>query len=317
MGYGLAFRNSMIITVIIPTYHRPKALARCLAVLGNQSRPADEILVVIRHGDLKTRGVLEAAATEIPGLRIESVGVPGQIAAQNAGLDKAVGDIIVFTDDDTVPDSHWLRRIEDRLLTDSRAGGAGGRDRVYRENRWVDGRKSTVGRILWSGRIIGNHHLGFGSHREVDHLKGSNMAFRKTALNGIRFDIRLRGKGAQYRNDMALCLAVKRKGWKLIYDPEIMLDHMYAARYEYDQRDGSDLSAIQDAAHNEMLIFLDYLPLPKRLMCIFFALLVGSRFTPGVIQWLRLYVKREKEPWGRFKAAIKGRIEGWDLLRKR
>ena len=44
----------MKITVLIPTYRRPKDLGRCLEALQKQTRPADEVLVVVRNTDAET-----------------------------------------------------------------------------------------------------------------------------------------------------------------------------------------------------------------------------------------------------------------------
>ena len=56
------------------------------------------------------------------------------------------------------------------------------------------------------------------------------MSFRRGAVEGIRFDERLRGTRAQQRADCAFCLVVKRAGWRLIYDPAVAVDHYPAPR---------------------------------------------------------------------------------------
>ena len=48
----------MIITVLIPTYHRTRDLARCLEALEDQTRAPDEILLVVRDTDSETRDML-------------------------------------------------------------------------------------------------------------------------------------------------------------------------------------------------------------------------------------------------------------------
>lgn len=305
----------MKISVIIPTYRRTKELGRCIEALRKQARAADQLLIVKRDDDEETRGFLEEIKSSYPALRIVTVKIPGQIAALNSGLSEAEGDIVVFTDDDTIPHIDWLRRIEGHFQSSPKTGGVGGRDQIYLQGKLLSGRKKTVGRILWFGEITGNHHLGFGQPREVDHLKGTNMSFRSIALEKSHFDENLRGEGAQYRNDMALCLTVKRKGWKLIYDPAIVVEHYMATRYEEDQRNKFNLMAVKNGAHNEIFVFLKYLPLEKRIMCILFAVFVGSLFTPGIIQWLRLIVTRQKTPWLRFRSATQGWYEGWKTHR--
>jgi len=88
--------------------------------------------------------------------------------------------------------------------------------------------------VHWFGRVIGNHHLGVGEPRETC-CKGVNMNYRRAAIANLRFDQRLWGPGAQAHNDMAFSLAVRR-GWKLIYDPRVAVDHYPAQRFDEDQR---------------------------------------------------------------------------------
>ena len=220
----------MIISVVIPTYCRPKDLQHCLDALKKQARAPDEVLVVVRDNDAKTWAMLEDISLGHLTLRAVAVTTPGYAAALNAGLDATRGDIITFTDDDTAPRPDWLARIENHFQADPRVGRVGGRDWV-REGDWVhDEARVVVGKVQWFGRMVDNHHLGVGRPREVDTLKGANMSFRRAAVEGIRFDERLRGTGAQPRADYAFCLVVKRAGWRLIYDPAVAVDHYPAPR---------------------------------------------------------------------------------------
>jgi GT2 family glycosyltransferase len=230
-------------------------------------------------------------------------------------LDEAKGDIIVFADDDSIPKDTWLEQIEKHFLMDDKIGGVGGRDFVYIDNQSIKGKKRNVGTITWYGRVIGNHHLGFNSPREVDHLKGANMGFRREAIGELRFDEHLRGSGAQYRNDLALCLAVKQKGWKLIYDPQVAADHYYSKRFDEDQRGIFNPDATRDLAHNEIYVFLKYMHGIRRPVCILFTLLVGSTAAPGMAQFLRLLLRGHKKVWSRFLASIQGQCEGYKTWR--
>ena len=304
----------MTITIIIPTYRRPRELARCLGALRNQSRQADEIIVVVRDTDTETKALLAGLDEASIEIRLVTVRAGGQVAALNAGLNAAKSDIIVFTDDDTIPHPDWFERIERDFMSDPGLGGLGGRDYLYRDGIFLGGYKAEVGKIRWFGQIIGNHHLGDGNPREVGHLKGVNMSYRSEAVAGLRFDERLRGQGAQYRNDMAFSLAVKRAGWKLIYDPAVAIDHFDAARYDEDNRTQFNPSAVENAAYNEMLIFLNYLPFAKRVICIIYSVLVGTLYTPGLAQWLRVLITKRKNTWVRVMASVQG---GWKCFRDR
>lgn len=302
----------MTISVIIPTYWRAEELRRCLEGLRKQARQADEIIVVVREGDEETRVFLEGARASHTSLRAITVKVPGQVAALNAGLDKATGDIIAFTDDDAIPHQDWLKKTEEQFMADSKTGGVGGKDDLYINGELRRGSKKVVGKIQWFGRMVGNHHLGSGDPREVDTLKGSNMGFRRDAIKNLRFDTRLRGEGAQVRNDTALCFAVKKIGWKLVYDPAIQIDHYMAARHEENKRGNFSWRAVEDGAFNETLVLMEYLPPINRVAYILYFLLVGNIFTPGLLQCLRILPREKGDAFLRLFAAFRGR---WEALK--
>lgn len=301
----------MTITVLIPTYHRPQDLTRCLEALKRQTRPADEVLVVVRDSDIDTWTLLKDFNFDFLPLRTVTVSVPGVVAAMNAGVDVAKGDIITFTDDDAAPHADWLARIETHFLSDERVGGVGGRDWVYFDTRLEDGKCELVGRVQWFGRVISNHHLGVGKAREVDVLKGVNMSYRQTAIAGLRFDRRMRGTGAQVHFEMSFCLALKRAGWKLIYDPMIAVDHYPAKRFDEDQRNRLNDTALVNSVHNETLVLLEHLPPIRRAVFIVWAILVGTQEALGLVQWWRFLPSEGALAGQKWLASLRGRWQGW------
>jgi glycosyltransferase involved in cell wall biosynthesis len=303
----------MRVTAIVPTYRRPKDLARCLEALQKQTRLADEVVVVIRDIDAETWAFIEALSPKLSPLRTVKVTVTGVVAAMNAGLNAAAGEIICFTDDDAAPHPDWLERIEAHFLLDNQIVGVGGRDWVYFGTKLYDGAppNELVGRVQWFGRIIGNHHLGIGQPREVDILKGTNMAFRRTAIVGLRFDERMHGTGAQVHFEMSFCLALKRAGGKLIYDPKVAVDHFRGQRFDEDLRDQFSSLALVNAIHNETLALLEYLSPVQRLFFLMWAIFLGTRSARGVLQGLRFLPIEGKLATQKLFASWQGRWEGW------
>ena len=301
----------MEITVIIPTYHRPQDLARCLGALAQQSRQPNQVIVVVRDTDTQTWNFLESFNPGSLSLQTTTVRTPGVIAAMNTGLDAATGDIIAFTDDDAEPRTDWLERIENCFLTDNCIGAVGGRDWVYENNQLLDGAKEVVGKLQWCGRVIGNHHLGVGLPREVDVLKGVNVSYRRSAIgSSLRFDERMLGTGAQVHFELAFCLALKRAGWKLIYDPEIAVNHYPAVRFDEDQRYQFNEIAFINAVHNETLGLLEHLNALRRMVFILWAILIGTREALGFVQWLRLLPSQGTLASKKWLASIRGRFMG-------
>lgn len=301
----------MKMTVLVPTYRRPQDLERCLTAMQQQIRSADEVIVVVRDTDRQTWQFLDIFAAPPLPLQAVKVTSPGQVAALNMGLDYATGDIIAITDDDTAPHPDWLERIEAHFLADDRVGGVGGRDYIYHGDRLEDGEQTTVGKISWFGRVIGNHHIGFGAARAVDVLKGANMSYCRTAIAGLQFDNRLRGNGAQVHNDLGFSLTVKQRGWKLIYDPAISVDHYLAQRFDEDERNRFSAVATANAVHNETFILLEHSSLPQRLIYVCWSFIVGTRSAFGLVQLLRFLPTEGGLALQKWQAAMQGRWQGW------
>ncbi|MDZ7961404.1 MAG: glycosyltransferase [Aulosira sp. DedQUE10] len=301
-------------TVLIPTYRRPLDLSRCLLALQAQTKLVDQVIVVVRDTDTETSQFLaQFPAQKLP-LHTVTVTIPGVVAALNAGLAAVEGDIVSITDDDAAPHSDWLEKINAHFLSDSSIAGVGGRDWIYQRKKLEDESRQIVGKLQWFGRVIGNHHLGVGEPREVDVLKGVNMSFRQEAIARSLFDERMRGTGAQVHFEMAFTLALKRAGWKLIYDPQVAVDHYPAQRFDEDQRHNFNEVAFINLVHNETLVLLEHLPPLHRAVFLLWAILVGTRDSLGLVQWLRLLPSQGLLAGKKLLASWRGRWLGWQTL---
>jgi glycosyltransferase involved in cell wall biosynthesis len=315
----------MKMTVLVPTYRRPKDLERCLKSLQQQVRPADEVLVTVRDIDAETWTFLATFNPNSLSLRVLTINVPGVVAAINLGFESASGDIISVTDDDAAPHPNWLQRIEDHFLADNCLGGLGGRDWMYINSKLQDatmnpGASHLVGRVQWFGRMIGNHHIGAGDPHEVDILKGVNMSFRKVALAKLSCDERMKGTGAQVNFEVSLSFSVKHNGWKLIYDSAVAVDHYPAQRFDEDQRYAFNAIAWANRAHNETLGLLDYFSLPRKIVYLIWAVFIGTREVFGVVQLFRFLPTEKGLAVQKWWASVRGRWQGlktwWNHLPK-
>lgn len=294
------------VSVIIPTLQRPASLARCLRALAAQERAPDEIIVVSRSNDHASRDA--ARAVPLPAstrLRLPELAAPGVIAALQQGLAVATGTIIALTDDDAEAAPDWLAKLAAHLVRDRRLAGAGGVDRQPHER----GSVTDVGRVQWFGRVIGRHHLGAGPVREVDLLKGVNCAFRAPLLRAVGFDVRLRGTGAQVHWELALCLPLRRAGWRLLYDPSATVTHHVEPRSGADQfhRGAFDADALTDAVHNETLLVLEHLSPFARSAFRGWSVLAGTVDAPGMLNALRLRAQGHGWAWDAWRATRRGR----------
>lgn len=299
-----------MISVLVPTYRRTTELKRCLAALAAQVRPAEQIVVIVRDTDSETQAFLNGLSQSMPNLQTATVSEAGVVAAMNAGLAIARGDLIALTDDDAAPRPDWLARIEQHFAADERLGGVGGRDWVYHDGVLQQGPPRDAGQMNWFGRVTAGHHLVAGPAREVYVLKGVNCAYRAAPLHEVGFDTRMAGAGAQVHWELALGLAMRRRGWKLLLDPGIAVDHYPAVRFDEDQRRAFNELAARNAIANETLVIFEHLSGPARAAYLAWAALVGTSASPGVLQVPRLVLLRRPHPLRLWRATIHGRIAG-------
>jgi hypothetical protein len=235
----------------------------------------------------------------------------------NAGLARTTGDWVALTDDDSEPRTDWLERMSGYFDV-AAIGGVGGRDWQPRDRGDVHGARR-VGCVSWFGRTSANHHLGAGPARDVDVLKGVNCCFRGDLLRKIGFDTRLRGKGNVSHWEMSLCFKLRRRGYRLVYDPAIATDHHVAARHDGDSnaRGTFTEAPFVDGVHNETLALLEHLSPAGRAAFRAWAAAVGTRAAPGLLQVLRLGLQRSDlaGEWRRFQATMAGRRAGRETWR--
>jgi glycosyltransferase involved in cell wall biosynthesis len=312
----------MKLSVLVPTYRRSRDLERCLNALKQQSYPAEEILVVVRDTDDETQEFLKSYDIALLPLKVLRINLAGVVAALNLGLDNVCGDIVAITDDDAAPHPDWLEKIQSYYMSDSRVGAVGGRDWVYLGEELQDisehpGASNVVGRLQWFGRMIGNHHIGYGEAREVDFLKGVNSSYRMSAIGNLRFGSRLLGGGAQVHHEAGFCLTLKKKSWKIIYDPLCGVDHYPASRFDIDQRNSFNFRSYYNIAYNETLVLGDYLAKYQFAVYLIWAVLVGTRGCFGLLQSIRLISSERGPALIKLIAAISGHFHAfYDVLFK-
>jgi GT2 family glycosyltransferase len=297
------------ITVIVPTFKRTVDLDRCLRAIDVQTLPPTEVIITYRDEDEETKAYLARPDRPALGARTLLCEQPGVVFALTIAIDTVQSEFFAITDDDSRPHPDWLARIVAHFDADPKLAGVGGKDYVYGMHGWVDETAPVVGKVLWYGKAIGNHHLGTGGPRYVETLKGVNMAFRKSIFGKMRPDPRLRGKGAQVGFEGQLSLSLIARGYRLIYDPQILVDHYISARpNDLGRWDFTPVSH-QNEYFNRSLIMLEFLGTqsfgPLRQLAHLASIgLLGSRKAPGVLLMILGLITRYPDTWPRFKATM-------------
>ena len=96
-------------SVIIATRNRADYLRECLSCLGRQTAAGRFDVIVVDNGsDDSTPDVIAAAAASAATVRGLAVPEANRGKARNAGLAAAVGRVIIFCDDDTLPPARFV-----------------------------------------------------------------------------------------------------------------------------------------------------------------------------------------------------------------
>lgn len=98
------------ISVIVPAYHSQDTVTATLQSLLDQTRPADEILLVDSSPDDATEQIVRGFDSRITLIRSRERLYPHE--ARNLGAQRAAGDLLVFTDPDIVAHPDWLAWLE-------------------------------------------------------------------------------------------------------------------------------------------------------------------------------------------------------------
>ncbi|MGI8622849.1 MAG: glycosyltransferase [Solirubrobacteraceae bacterium] len=294
--------------MVVPSYRRPVALAQCLRGLAAQADPADEVVVVHRPDDHETIAVVDSSPVGLRTLR--AVHEPGVVAAMAVGCSAVRAGVVAFCDDDAIPRPDWIAAIR-AAFRHARLGALGGRDRLGPPHPVYPPTES-VGLIGGWGRLTGEHHRGAGNPRGVDVLKAVNMAFRAEAL---AFPTGLRGEGAQVHFELSMCLWARERGWDVVYDPELVVDHHPQQRFDDDRRDWPTPGAISDAAYNYTLSLLTFKPVlaPRRAA---YAFAVGDTAAPGLVRAALAIGRRDAMTSRKFLPSQRGMVHALVAFRR-
>ncbi len=210
-------------SIVIPVYNQFAHTLACLrALAAHPPQAAIEIIVV----DDGSSDDTEHCLPRVAGLRYHRRAQNGGfIAACNDGAALARGEVVVFLNNDTLPQPDWL----DRLLAtfDANPGtGLVGAQLVY-----PDGRLQEAGGIVFADGNASNHgrfespdHPRFAYVRAADYCSGAAIAVLRALFDRLGgFDRRY---APAYYEDTDLAFAVRAAGLKVLYQPAARVVHL-------------------------------------------------------------------------------------------
>ena len=211
--------DDLRISVIIPTYNRPKAVARCLEALSRIRAPEGGFeVIVVNDGGIPPPDAAVLACREGTPVRVRVLDQAnrGPAAARNAGADAASGTILAFTDDDCVPRADWLAALDDALLSNSEALVGGHTVNVLTDNPYSAASQALAEFVMAyfdggaRGRFFTSNNVAMAKERFLE-LGGFDSSFPSAA-----------------GEDRDLCDRWSAEGWPSVRVPEAVVDHEHA-----------------------------------------------------------------------------------------
>lgn len=195
------------VSVIVPVRDAAGHVARCLEALCAQTWPADRLeLLVVDDGSVdETRGRVRDYPVEL----LTERGVGSPYAARNAGIARASGEILAFTDSDCTPDKQWVERGVAALVSEA-ADLVGGRVRF---------RVSAPARGAEVVDALNNLDHDRSIPERGEAKTGNLFVHRRVLLDVGDFDAERRSGG-----DVELTRRAVGAGYALVYAPEAVVE---------------------------------------------------------------------------------------------
>lgn len=194
------------VSVIIPTYCDTDKLISCLEALARQSacRADFEVIVVDNHD---TPTITQCDILIFPQARIIHQPTGGSYAARNLGIEKAQGDILLFTDADCLPAKSWISRA----IELQEQGVVGGHVELVSKGDFSD--------LELYERIFYFNQKAY--IQEDRYAVTANLMVTKSIMNEVGlFDASLRSGGDRIWGQLATS-----KGFSISYDPKLKVLH--------------------------------------------------------------------------------------------
>lgn len=216
------------VSIVIPTYNGRALLAVCLLSLRAQSYPADRFEVIVVD-DASSDGTVEYLAAEFPWARVAALAQnSGFIAACNAGVAAAQGEVLVLLNNDTEAEPGWLAALVTALMEHPEAGSAASKMLLFDRRDTLHTAGDTMGRNgIPRNRGVWEKDAGqYDQDRWVFGPCGGAAAYRREAwqqAGGLDPALWM------YLEDVDLAWRLQRLGWRSIYAPEARIYHQLSA----------------------------------------------------------------------------------------
>jgi GT2 family glycosyltransferase len=214
------------VSIVVVTFGAEKWVRRCLRAILDRTEPCYEVIVV---DNASPDGFAARLAESVEKVRIVTNPVNrGFGPACNQGANVARGALLVFLNSDALVEEGWLPALRAALEADPRAAA------VAPQLRNLDGTVQEAGALLFSNGFTQFYGMGddpgrpeYRFPRDVDYASAACLAvWRRQFVEVGGFDAIY---APAYYEDVDLCLTLREKGYRVLYEPRAVVTHARGA----------------------------------------------------------------------------------------
>ncbi len=207
-------------SIIIPTYNLPRQLHECLKSIGRLEFPKKRFeVIVVDDGSKRPLQKLIRSFDNHFSAKLIQQSNAGPAAARNSGAAHAMGDFLVFTDDDCLTVPNWLSKLEQRFNENPKNVIGGRTINALEHNSFA----ATSQLIIDAAYQY--HNADFANAR---FFASNNMAVPAALFRSIGgFDARF-----WTSEDREFCDRWLWRGYSMTYAPEIVVYHVNPLRLQ-------------------------------------------------------------------------------------
>lgn len=221
-----AHERPLMASIIVPFWNAVDVTQRCAeTVLRVTSDRYRWELILQDDGSTEDTSALAATAADERVRLLRNAENLGFLRTVNSAARQARGKYVVLLNNDTEPEAEWLEALIETAERDPRVGAVGA---MF---LYPDGSLQEAGGMIFSD--AGGWHYGHGDRRErarynfareVDYCSGATLMVPRALFEEIGwFDERF---APAYYEDTDLCFEVRRRGYKVVYQPRSKVVHL-------------------------------------------------------------------------------------------
>ena len=212
------------VSIVIPVHNKFELTYNCISSINDALTKATfEIIVVDDASSDET--LLSSLMFQGGCHTVRTPKNEGFIGACNLGASRAIGEYLIFLNNDTIVNDGWLDALSDTLDSDQQIGIAGSR------LLFGDGVLQEAGGIIWRdgsawnwGRGQDKSHPTYSFMRDADYVSGAALMIRRALFEELGGFDELYSPA--YYEDTDLCFRVRAAGYRVVVQPKSTIIHL-------------------------------------------------------------------------------------------